>query len=212
MTVAARSDPAVTARTYARALEQAMERLAGRPVVFSHRDWDLARRWHDDGVPLGLVLELLEDRGARAGRGLRSVASAVESAWSVVRAGELRPDPSPTASRPATDVPAENPYTAPNPDSGASIAELLRHAAARYRHGDPRSAIDADLDRALPGASPASWLDAAERDVETRLAAYRGRLPPREFDRVLARARIDALRARAGLPPSEAVRDGGRVG
>jgi hypothetical protein len=182
-----------------------MERLSGRPVVFSHRDWDLARRWHDQGVPLGMVLELLEERGERAARGLRSIASGVESSWQVVCAGEVRIG-SRSAAPPEPESTPADPYAAAAARTDVlELARLLHIASTRSREGDDRAAIDLDLDRELAQACPAAWLEEAARDIATRLAPYRGRLPPTELDRVRARARRDALRARVGLPPTAVV-------
>ena len=209
--MAARGDGTSTARAYAREIERTIERLSGRPVVFSHRDWDLARRWHDDGVPLGMVLELLQDKGARAARGLRSIAAAVEAAWSVVRSGEIRAEPAPVTSVRPSDT-HEDPYlAAAGKVAGEALAGLLRDASERLRRGESRPAIDRDVDRALPGACPAGWIEDAEQIVAGRLAPYHGRLPPVELERVQERARIDALRARAGLPPTATTRADRRI-
>ena len=206
--MASRRDPVTTARAYAREIERVLERLAGRPVVFSHRDWDLARRWHDDGVPLGMVLELLEDKGRRATRGLGSIAKAVEAAWTVVRAGQIRADATPVEPT-VTDDDDGDPYgVAADHVADPTLERLLRAASIRRRAGEYRGAIDADDDHDLAAASPAEWVAAAERAVEARLAAYRGRRPPVEFGRARDRARVDALRARARLPPTVANRVG----
>ena len=190
-----------TARAYARELERSLERLAGRPVVFSHRDWDLARRWHDSGVPLGLVVELLEERGSRVTRGLRSIAAAVESAWEVVRAGETRSGPGAGNAPAEATTPSGDPYAEAAARTDVEALErVLRAASERLRAGQEHPTIDGVLDDVLADACPAAWVEDAAREVAGRLAPYRGRLPPAELERVRRRAVVDNLRARLGLP------------
>jgi hypothetical protein len=74
---------------YFQVIEEVFIRLRGAPLLLSPADWQLAQRWHSEGIPLRLVVEAIETvfatrqaRGA-SGRvqGLRYCAPAVEKAW-----------------------------------------------------------------------------------------------------------------------------------
>ena len=76
---------------YARELERALSRIRERPVVLSPRDWEMVLDWHAREIPLGVILETLEEAGARARkrgsagpRSLSYLASAVEEAWNLI--------------------------------------------------------------------------------------------------------------------------------
>src|SRR3954453_8873047 len=78
---------------YFQAVEEIFVQLRGAPLLLSPVDWQVARRWHQDGVPLGLVKATLEEvfakRKERGAKGkissLRYVAPAVEAAWAALR-------------------------------------------------------------------------------------------------------------------------------
>ena len=42
-------------QAYFQAIEETFVRLRGAPLLLSPADWQVARRWHRDGVPLPLV-------------------------------------------------------------------------------------------------------------------------------------------------------------
>jgi hypothetical protein len=74
---------------YFLAIEDHFVRLRGAPLLLSPTDWQVARRWHRQGIPLELVLRALEEvfarRRERGAKGrissLRYCAPAVEAAW-----------------------------------------------------------------------------------------------------------------------------------
>ncbi|HBL31598.1 MAG TPA: hypothetical protein DD490_32655, partial [Acidobacteria bacterium] len=78
---------------YFQAIEEVFVRLRGAPLLLSPADWQVARRWHRDGVPLDLVRRVLEEifakRKERGAKGkissLRYCASAIEAAWADLR-------------------------------------------------------------------------------------------------------------------------------
>ncbi len=96
-----------------RAIEEAFIRLRGAPLLLSPADWQVARTWRREGIPLELICRALEDFFARrATRGstskvqsLRYCRPAVEEAWSELRAlgtaaaGEAWSRPLDTAAR-----------------------------------------------------------------------------------------------------------------
>ena len=78
-----------TDQAYFLAIEDFFVRLRGAPLLLSPADWQVARRWHRQGMPLELVRRALEEvfarRRERGARGrissLRYCAPAVEEAW-----------------------------------------------------------------------------------------------------------------------------------
>src|SRR3954452_12955212 len=78
---------------YFQAVEEIFVELRGSPLLLSPADWQVARRWHQEGVPLGLVRSTLEEvfakRKERGAKGkissLRYCAPAVEAAWADLR-------------------------------------------------------------------------------------------------------------------------------
>src|SRR6185295_8253086 len=78
---------------YFQAVEEMFVELRGSPLLLSPADWQVARRWHKEGVPLDLLRRTLaevfarrKERGAK-GRisSLRYCAPAVEAAWAELR-------------------------------------------------------------------------------------------------------------------------------
>src|SRR3954449_609946 len=78
---------------YFQAVEEIFVQLRGAPLLLSPVDWQVARRWHQEGVPLDLVRSTLEEvfakRKERGAKGrissLRYCAPAVEAAWADLR-------------------------------------------------------------------------------------------------------------------------------
>lgn len=81
------------AQEYFRAIEDTFIRLRGAPLLLSPADWQTARAWWKDGVPVELVCRVLEEvfeklrerDPDRRIQGLRYCAPAVEDAWREVR-------------------------------------------------------------------------------------------------------------------------------
>lgn len=187
---------AQSSRSYARALERALTELHGQAIVFTHRDWDLASRWHDRGIPLGVVLDALESKRKRPPRGLGAVASAVEESWQVVLAGRIAEHGAveTSATRDAVDPARQQRDSMARLPAGSPIRALLERAAL--------SPEDADrvIDDHLIAAADSETLAACERAVDDRLAAYRARMPRERFEATRKRAMIEALRRRYGIP------------
>src|SRR5262249_60194670 len=78
---------------YFQAIEEIFVELRGAPLLLSPADWQVARRWHREGVPLDLVRGSLEEvfakRKERGAKGkissLRCCAPAVAAAWAGLR-------------------------------------------------------------------------------------------------------------------------------
>ena len=196
--------------SYFQAIEEVFVELRGAPLLLSPADWQVARRWRQEGVPLELVRSTLGEvfarRKERGSKGkissLRYCAPAVEAAWADLK--ELTA-PGHRVEAPAFEVAPRLAALAAALPAGLSGRETL---AARLGAlaGDPQeveeqlSAIDREmLDRA-----------AAELDVEMRaeialavektLVSLGGRLPAEELESSRERLARQILRRRLGLP------------
>lgn len=195
---------------YFQAVEEIFVRLRGAPLLLSPADWQVARRWHRDGVPLDLVRRALEEvfarRQERGAKGkissLRYCAPAVEAAWAGLR--ELTA-PGERLEAPDFDVSLRLQALA-----AALPAELAGRDALTARivalAGDPQSIEEglAVLDREMLAAVVTS-LDGllraeVEAAVEKTVAGLRGRLPADELERSRERLTWQVLRQRLALP------------
>ena len=189
---------------YFQAIEEIFVRLRGAPLLLSPADWQVASRWHREGVPLDLVGRVLEEvfakRKERGPKGrinsLRYCAPAVEAAWADLR--ELT-------------APGERSEAAP-----LDIAARLRNLAAAVPdafkervlalHGDAPSveAALSALDREMLAAAAESLAPEVREEVdaavEKTLAALKGRLPADDLERSRERLTHQVLRQRLSLP------------
>lgn len=195
---------------YFQAIEEIFVRLRGAPLLLSPADWQVARRWHRDGVPLDLVRKALEDvfarRKERGAKGkissLRYCAPAVEAAWSELR--EL------TAPGERLEAPAFDPSLRLAALAAALPLELVGRDRLAARvitlAGDPQEIEEelALLDREMLAAAVASLDDAVRAEVEAAVektvAGLRGRLPADELERSRERLTWQVLRQRLALP------------
>jgi hypothetical protein len=196
--------------SYFRAIEEIFVELRGAPLLLSPADWQVARRWHQEGVPLDLVRSTLgevfarrKERGAKGKiSSLRYCAPAVEAAWADLR--ELTA-PAHRVEAPAFEVVPRLTALAAALPAGLSGREAL---AARLGAlaGEPQeveeqlSALDREmLDRAWDGldGEMRSEIGAA---VEKTLASLGGRLPAAELESSRERLARQVLRRRLGLP------------
>jgi hypothetical protein len=198
---------------YFLAIEDHFVRLRGAPLLLSPTDWQVARRWHRQGVPLELVRRALEEvfarRRERGAKGrissLRYCAPAVEAAW--VEQAELAAPGAREAAEPFAVAARLAALAGALPAGLARAAELRRRLAELASADlDPQSIeerlaeLDGEtLDGALGDLAPADRpaLDAA---VERTLAALAGRLAAAEIERARARLVRQVLRERLGLP------------
>lgn len=195
---------------YFRAVEETFIRLRGAPLLLSPADWQIARRWRREGVPLDLVCRVLEQFFARrkergrsgAVQSLKYCAPAVDEAWEEVRAlgagGRREPpepiDPGPRLRALAASLPAALPAAAA---VGARLAGL---------EGDAERVESAlrELDDELVAAAAAALTETDRQRLSERVdasfAALGDRLP--EAERRAARERLfrQALRRELGLP------------
>jgi hypothetical protein len=195
---------------YFQAVEEIFVELRGAPLLLSPADWQVARRWHQEGVPLELVRRTLAEafarRKERGTKGkissLRYCAPAVEAAWAEVR--ELTA-PGRRADAPAFVVPPRLAALAASLPADFPDRELLAHRIAALE-GDPwqvedrLSALDREvLDAAMDGLAEENRTE-IDGAVEKALAALAGRLPPKELEGSRERLTRQVLRRRLGLP------------
>lgn len=198
---------------YFEAVEEIFVELRGAPLLLSPADYQVARRWHREGVPLDLVRRTLEEvfakRRERGAKGkissLRYCAPAVEAAWAELKElaapGQRVPAPVFEVARRLVVLAAALP-----PAFAGRAALAARLAALTGEAIDPQQVEErlADLDREmldtvardLPGEGRAE-IDAA---VEKTLTLLRGRLPAAEIETSRERLFRQTLRRRLGLP------------
>lgn len=196
---------------YFQAVEEIFVELRGSPLLLSPKDWQVARRWHREGVPLELVRRTLAEvfarRTERGAKGkissLRYCAPAVEAAWEEIR--ELTA-PGRRAEVPeALEVRPRLAALAAALPAGLPQREALAARVAAL-DGDPQAVEDrlAALDREMLDAA-AEGLGAEVRAeigaaVEKTLAGLGKRLPAEEVEHSRARLARQVLRRRLGLP------------
>lgn len=181
---------------YFQAVEEIFVRLRGAPLLLSPADWQVARRWHRQGIPLDLVRRALEEVFARRrerglqGRisSLRYCAHAIEAAWSSwseMMAPGLRGE------APALDVAGRL----------AALAAALAAALVGLSHGrSPRGTGRRSRERrhsrlvatgpgakasAAPGKDPA-LLESSRGEPDLPETAGQGPAPPQEPGRASA--------------------------
>ena len=192
---------------YARAVEEALARVRGRPSVLSPRDWARVADWCARGVPLPLVLEALDEVASRMRRrggevrGLALVAPAVEESWRTVERGR----PGPPADAPASEEPAASWRRARDGRSEKdALARWLEEADARLQAGTAVTVLEEELDHLLPDLAGDARAAQVSGDVDRALAPFRARMTEEVFTATRLRALRDGLRRALGLPPRSA--------
>ncbi|MBD3866721.1 MAG: hypothetical protein IFK94_01225 [Acidobacteria bacterium] len=189
-----------TGRQYVRKLEDALARRAEGPRVFTQRDYRLATRWHQEGVPIGLILETL-DRRKVAARSLAQIASRVDESWKAVCAGKLRADetepPASVADRGPERELADALLQAP-PSTG--LHALLLRLQEAYRGDASPADLEKLIEEQLPGAVLPEQLQEAEELARLSLESHRGRMPPDVFRETMRRGVLARLRRVTGIP------------
>ncbi len=195
--------------SYARAIEQALSRLRQRPVVLSPRDWALVSDWFSRGIPLALVLEVLEDAAERSRRrhalqGPRSlayVAAAVEESWQAIvegRGGRAGKTASPL---PSLDRARERwAATASRSETGRPLRDALDGLLRRLDTGLSPESADREIDETITALCPGDLLARVDAEIDAELRRFRDRMKPDVLAATRGRARIDRLRRELDLP------------
>ena len=193
---------------YARAVEEALGRLRERPVVLSPREWPLVSAWWEQGIPLGTVLEVLDEAATRSraqGREMRSLvyaAPAVEEARDLLQAGRSRHafvHAAPAGERsPRSALAWERAREALGQDE-AALRRHLDHALAALAQGaDPRD-VDERLDGELARLVAPPRRARADEATLRALQPFRDTMPAAAWSATLARGIVDRLRKELGL-------------
>jgi len=195
---------------YFQAVEEIFVALRGAPLLLSPADWQVARRWHEEGVPLDLVRRTLAEvfarRKERRAKGkissLRYCAPAVEAAWEEVReltapgrrAGAEELEVAPRLAALAASLPAGL------PDRETLAARIAALDGDPQEVEDQLSALDREVLDAAAAGLEADVLAEIDAAVEKTLAAFGKRLPADEVEHSRLRLARQVLRRRLGLP------------
>ena len=208
--MSATADPELSAEAYFRVIEDTFIALRGAPLLLSPADWQTARGWHEEGVPVELVRRVMEEVFTRLRErdperrihSLRYCAPAVESAWKEVRelgatAGRLEPEPVDVAARLkelAGRLPDDLPGRA---ELSSRLADLRGSAeAVEEELGEIEERL---LVEAVDGLDSAERQGLAER-VDGALDRFRSRVPAEELPELERRMMREMVRQRLGLP------------
>lgn len=208
-------------------LEDLFIGLRGAPLLLSPSDWQVAKEWHRQGIPLGLVARVLrevferrKERDADDLVTLRYFRRPVRAAWKKARelaaAGERAEaeafDLQGRLQRLAAALPEDLEDRQAWMDRVQALAgELAGEPAESGSEAGPEmpdmerveanlSHLDGELLAAVAEALPEQVRAELEREVERSLARLRGRLPTEEAERSRAHLYRRLLRERTGIP------------
>lgn len=210
MTEAEADSEAEADQAYFQAIEETFVRLRGAPLLLSPADWQVARRWHRDGVPLPLVQRVLEEvfarRRERGAKGrinsLRYCKPAVEATWTEVQ--QLTAPGHRTDAEPLDVAPRLAALADSLPEELPGRAELASRILGLAGESEAVEGALAELDRELLERATAGLDDGARTEldaaVESTLATLAARLPPEDLASARERLRRQLLRRRVGLP------------
>ncbi len=198
---------------YFLAIEDVFLDLRGSPLQLSPKDWQVAKKWYEEGIPFELVertvRELFARREAKDDQekdkkvwGLGYCQREVLAAWR--RQQELQA-PAAGGGEEELDL------TARLANLAASLPEHLseRDAMAekiRSLQGDAETVegrlaeLDREFFRSATLGLAAAEVEVVERELAASRAALAGRLPAEELERAGDRLREEILRRRLGLP------------
>ena len=197
-------------RDYFRAVEEQFVELRGAPLLLSPADYQVARRWWSDGVPLDVVRAALEETFVRrAERGderqiqsLRYCAHAVDAAWK--RAREQRRADRREVVAPIDVGPRLEALASALPATLEGVEEWrseVRALTGSARAVEERLAeLDGRLVAAAAAALPAAARRALDERVERGLGALDRGLGASELEGARVRLFEQALRRELGLP------------
>lgn len=195
---------------YFRAVEAAFVRLRGAPLLLSPADYQVAARWHREGVPLRLVEATLEDvfarRKERGARGrinsLRYCAPAVDAAWAEVKELQV-----PTRRAAGAAAPVEERLGSLAEALPATLADREAWTARVLALRGAPETVEAELralDAELLVTAEASLDDGARRRLDAEVAAIveglRDRFPDAELTTLREQLRRQRLRRALALP------------
>jgi hypothetical protein len=202
-------------RAYFQAIEEAFVELRGAPLLLSPADWQVARRWQREGVPLDLVrnamTEVFAKRKERGAKGkissLRYCAPAVEAAWDHLRelavADQRERTPGAGLDLPARlrALAAALPEELPEREAWAArIGDLGGIAGGSQAVEEGLAALDRELLDAASARLSKRVGKEVEETVERTLATLTGRVADEELARSRDQLRRQIVRKRSALP------------
>jgi len=195
---------------YFQAIEESFIRLRGAPLLLSPSDWQLARHWRQEGIPLALVLATLEQvfaqRAARGAKGriqgLRYCADAMERAWqehqSLVATGARREQPEMDVSSRLEALASALPESLPNREQ---VTERLRTLEGSSEDVERAlMLLDREVIALAADSLDSATREAIERTVEGALAKLAARISREDRSVIRDRLYRETLRRRAHLP------------
>lgn len=201
--------PSAEEHHYFQAIEANFLRLRGKAVLLSASDWQIAQGWYRAGVPLEVVLQVMEllfersrSRKGRAISALRYFKAAVEAAWEEVEAlsagsrrDRLEPVRVDERLRRLTEA---LPVDLPQREEWVARIQALGGTVETVEQG--LSGLDVELLTAGKDALPAAERETVRRQIEEALARLRGRLPAAELERSRVHLEAQLLRRLLDLP------------
>ncbi len=195
---------------YFEAIETAFIRLRGAPLLLSPADWQTAKAWHQQEIPLGVVLDVLEvvfarrrERGSK--RGISSLAycvPAVEKAWGeLVELGAAADRMEPAAidiGERLTQLAGSIPEELPQHDEIATALGRLEGSAEAVEHS--LLELDRQMLQLAEGELEASILSEIGEHARKALARSRRGMEAAEAAEVETRLYREFLRRRLALP------------
>ena len=195
---------------YFQAIEGRFIQLRGAPLLLSPADWQLAKSWHEQGIPVDLVLETLDqvfaarrDRDAKGRvQGLRYCAPAVERAW------EERRELLATGQRgvpPALDVEERLQALSERlADDGMVDNDLAKRVARLEGTAEEVEVQLTEIDRqmldAVTRSLPEEDLAVIRQSVASSVSKIHSRLSAVEAAEIHSRLEREAIRRRFDLP------------
>ncbi len=204
------AEPESGPHPYFLAIEDVFLELRGSPLQLSPKDWQIARGWHDAGVPLGLVervvREVFERRRASQKQdkvwSLRHCKRAVDAAWR--RQQELAAPGSSEATEELDLAGRLARLSAALPNELGDRESLVATILGLEGDAESIEAQLAQIDHNVMAAADDAQAPSDRRDIERELAEARAalaeRLPDDELERSAERLREEILRRRLGLP------------
>ncbi|MCB1054455.1 MAG: hypothetical protein KDD11_02960 [Acidobacteria bacterium] len=214
--------PGATEHAYFQAVEQIFIGLRGAPLLLSPADYRVAVRWHQAGIPLDLIREVLEqvftDRRNRGVKdpvsSLRYLQRAVERAWEEARelsagarrsaAAELEVPPRLEALASRLEAVAGEAAQDLAPEAASRLVLTATRIRALEGSAETVERQLGRLDQELVEIVEASLAGAVADDVEARLtqslARLAARVPAEELERARLRLRRQLIRDRFQLP------------
>ncbi len=198
---------------YFLAIEDVFLDLRGSPLQLSPKDWQVAKKWYEEGIPFELVertvRELFARREAKDDEekdkkvwGLGYCKRAVLAAWR--RQQELQA-PAAGGGEEELDLATRLANLAASLPEGLADRDAMVEKIKTLQ-GDAE-AIEgrlAELDReffqAATAGLAASEIEAVDRELAASRAALAGRLPAEELERAGDRLREEILRRHLGMP------------